>query len=174
MFLGLSISGGLSPEINISGFTSFVSKVFKWILVFVMTVFTSVLGIKQVVTSSLDNVSGRTVRFALSSFVPVVGSALSEAYRTVSGSIALLKSGLGVFVIIAVGLTFLPIIIKCLLWSLALKTGKAEAEVLGLCQSAVLLEGISSVFSVIIAILLCVAAVYIISAAMIFLIGGAV
>ena len=173
MFLGLSVSSGLSPDINLGGFTAFISKAFKWLLAFVMTVFTSVLGIKQVVTNSLDNVSGRTVRFALSSFVPVVGSALSEAYRTVSGSISLLKSGLGVFVIIAVAVTFLPVLIKCLLWSLALKTGKATAEVLGLNQSAVLLGGISSVFSVMIAVILCVAAVYIISAAMVFMIGGA-
>ena len=173
MFLGLSVSGGLSPDINLSGFTSFISKAFKWLLAFVMMIFTSVLGIKQVVTNSLDNVSGRTVRFALSSFVPVVGSALSEAYRTVSGSISLLKSGLGVFVIIAVAVTFLPVLVNCLLWSLALKTGKATAEVLGLGQSAVLLDGISSVFSVIIAVILCVAAVFIISAAMVFMIGGA-
>ena len=172
MFLGISISGGLSPGININGFTSFISKAFKWILAFVMTIFTSVLGIKQVLAGSLDNVSGRTVRFALSSFVPVVGSALSEAYRTVSGSVSLLKSGLGVFVIIAVGVIFLPIIINCLLWSLSLKTGKAAAEVMGLNQSAVLLDGIGSVFSVLIAVLLCIAAVFIISAAMVFLIGG--
>ncbi|WP_407724635.1 stage III sporulation protein AE [Ruminococcus sp. JL13D9] len=172
MFLGISISGGLSPGINLNGFTSFISKAFKWILAFVMTIFTSVLGIKQVLAGSLDNVSGRTVRFALSSFVPVVGSALSEAYRTVSGSVSLLKSGLGVFVVIAVGVTFLPIIINCLLWSLSLKTGKAAAEVMGLNQSAVLLDGIGSVFSVLIAVLLCIAAVFIISAAMIFLIGG--
>ncbi len=173
MFLGLSVSAGLSPEINLSGFTSFISKTFKWLLAFVMTVFTSVLGIKQVVTSSLDNVSGRTVRFALSSFVPVVGSALSEAYRTVSGSVSMLKSGLGVFVIIAVALTFLPIVIRCALWSLALKTGRATAEVTGLPQCAVLLDGVGSVFSVIIAVLLCIASVCIISAAMIFMIGGA-
>lgn len=173
MFLGLSVSGGLSPDINLSGFTSFISKAFKWLLAFVMMIFTSVLGIKQVVTNSLDNVSGRTVRFALSSFVPVVGSALSEAYRTISGSISILKSGLGVFVIIAVAVTFLPVFLNCLLWSLALKTGKAAAEVLGLGQSAVLLDGISSVFSVIIAVILCVAAVFIISAAMVFMIGGA-
>ena len=172
MFLGISISGGLSPGINLNGFTSFISKAFKWILAFVMTVFTSVLGIKQVLAGSLDNVSGRTVRFALSSFVPVVGSALSEAYRTVSGSVSLLKSGLGVFVVIAVGVTFLPIIINCLLWSLSLKTGKAAAEVMGLNQSAVLLDGIGSVFSVLIAVLLSIAAVFIISAAMVFLIGG--
>lgn len=172
MFLGLSISGGISPDINLRGFTSMISKAFKWILAFSMTVFTSVLGIKQFVTNSLDNVSGRTVRFALSSFVPVVGSALSEAYRTVSGSVSVLKSGLGVFVIIAVAVTFLPILIQCFLWVLALGTGKAAAEVMGLSQSAVLLEGIGSVFSVIIAVLLCVMTVYIISAAMIFTIGS--
>lgn len=173
MFLGLSVSGGLSPDIDLSGFTTFISKSFKWLLAFVMTVFTAVLGIKQVVTNSLDNVSGRTVRFALSSFVPVVGNALSEAYKTVSGSISLLKSGLGVFVIIAVAMSFLPILIKCLLWSLALKTGKATAEVFGLRQSAILLDGISSFFSIIIAVLLCVMAVFIISAAMVFMMGGA-
>ncbi len=172
MFLGLSISGGISPNINLKGFTTLISKVFKWFLAFSMTVFTSVLGIKQLVTNSLDNVSGRTVRFALSSFVPVVGSALSEAYRTVSGSVSVLKSGLGVFVILAVAVTFLPIIIQCFLWAVALNTGKATAEVMGLNQSAQLLEGISSVFSVIIAVVLCVMTVYIISAAMVLVIGS--
>lgn len=172
MFLGICVSGGISPDINLRGFTSLISRTFKWILAFVMTVFTSVLGIKQALTGSLDNASTRTVRFALSSFVPVVGSALSEAYRTVSGSVSLLKTGLGVFVILAVALTFMPIIIKCLLWSLTLWVGRATAEVMGLSQSAALLEGIGSVFSVLIAILLCVMTVYIISAAMVFLIGG--
>lgn len=172
MFLGISISGGISPEVNLRGFTTAISKTFKWILAFVMTVYTSVLGIKQVLTNSLDNASGRTLRFALSSFVPVVGSALSEAYRTVSGSVSLLKSGLGVFVIIAVAITFLPVIIKCLLWLLTLWVGKSTAEVMGLGQSASLLEGISSVFSVLIAVLLCVMTVFIISAAMVLVIGG--
>ncbi len=173
MYLGLSIVSAVTPNVNLSGFTSLISRVFKWLLGFSMAVFTAVLGVKQLLSDSIDTVSGRAVKFAVSSFVPVVGGALAEAYKTVQGSISLLKSGTGVFVIIAVAVTFLPVMIQGLLWQLTLFFGKSLSEALGLSGAARLLDGLSSVFSAVISVALCVAAVYIVSTAAVLLSGGA-
>lgn len=172
MFLGLSITSNVSPDINLGGFTNIISKTIKWLLGFGMTIFTAVLTIKQLITSSLDDVSTRAVRFTLNSFIPIVGSALSDAYKTVQGSIGLLKSGVGIFVILSVGVVFLPLILQSLMWILTLWIGKSTAEVLNLTQPSKLLESIGTVFSTLLAIVLCIMSIYIISTAIVLIAGG--
>ena len=171
MFLGLSITSSVSPDINLSGFINMFSKAIKWILGFGMTIFTAVLALKQLITSSLDDVSTRAVRFTLNSFIPIVGSALSDAYKTVLGSVGLLKSGVGFFVILSVAVVFLPVILQSIMWIFTLWIGKSTAEVLGLSQPAKLLEAINVVFSTMLAILLCIMSIYIISTAIVLIAG---
>lgn len=172
LFLGLGLVSHLSPDIRLGGFSAVFAKTARWLLAFVMSVFTTVLAVRQAVTGALDNVSNRAVRFALSSFVPVVGGALSEAYQTVQGSVSVLKSGVGIFVVIALLVTFLPLLLRLLLWVFALWLGKSAAEVLGLSQSAGLLDTLSLVFSTLLSVALCVMAVYIICAALVLVMGG--
>ncbi len=67
-----------------------------------------------------DVTTNPTLRFVISSFVPVVGSALGEALSTVQGCIKVLKGGVGAFGVLAVVFMFLPILIECLLWQMTL------------------------------------------------------
>lgn len=172
MFLGVSVTASVCPETRLSGISSVISKAVKCILGFVMTVFTAVLSFKQLITASVDDVSTRAVRFTLNSFIPIVGSALSDAYKTVQGSVNLLKSGLGIFVIISIAFVFLPIILNSLLWIFTLSAGKLFADTLGINQVKNLLEGVSTVLSTLLAIVLCIMSVYIISTALVLLLGG--
>lgn len=172
MFLGVSVTASVCPDSKLSGISSLISKAVKWLLGFVMTVFTAVLSFKQLITTSVDDVSTRAVRFTLNSFIPIVGSALSDAYKTVQGSVNLLKSGLGIFVIISIAFVFLPIILKSLLWIFTLSASKVIAEVLGINQVKDLLESVGTVLSTLLAIVLCIMSVYIISTALVLLMGG--
>lgn len=167
MFLGIGVVAGVTPNLNLGGLCTTISKVFKWLLGFGMAVFTSVTGMRCLLSDSLDTVGGRAVKFAVSSFVPVVGSALADAYKTVQGSVGLLKSGVGVFVILAVAFTFLPTLLQGLLWLAALWFGKSVAEMLGVSQAARLLDSLATVFSSLTAMLLCVGAVFIIATAVV-------
>ena len=167
MFLGLSITSSVSPSVNLSG-----SKSVKWLLGFAMTIFTAVLTFRQLISVSVDNVSTRAVRFTLNSFIPIVGSALSDAYKVVQGSIGLLKSGIGIIVILSVTIVFMPVILQGVMWMFTLWIGKSTAEVLNLNGPAKLLENISSVFSTLIAVLLCIMSIYILSTAAVIMLGG--
>ena len=172
MFLGLSITSSVSPSVNLSGFMSMISKSVKWLLGFAMTIFTAVLTFRQLISVSVDNVSTRAVRFTLNSFIPIVGSALSDAYKVVQGSIGLLKSGIGIIVILSVTIVFMPVILQGVMWMFTLWIGKSTAEVLNLNGPAKLLENISSVFSTLIAVLLCIMSIYILSTAAVIMLGG--
>lgn len=172
IFLGIAVTAGVSPQARLQGLLTTLSKTVKWSLGLVMTVFTAVLSLRQTAASALDTVAGRTARFALSSFVPVVGGALSEAYRSVQGGLHTLKSGLGIFVILALAFTFLPLVLQVMGWLLCLSLGKAAAEAMDVGGCVRVLEALTTVFSTLIAVLLCVMAVFIIASAAAFTFGG--
>ncbi len=172
MFLGVAVTAGVSPQVRLQGLLAALCKTVKWVMGLVMTVFTAVLSLRQGASAALDSVAGRTARFALSSFVPVVGGALGEAYKSVQGGMHTLKSGLGIFVILALAFTFLPVLLQGMGWALCLSLGKAAAEAMDTGGCVRVLEALGTVFSAFIAVLLCVMAVFIIAAAAAFSIGG--
>lgn len=172
VFLGLSVTSAVSSDNNLQGIIKEISKVIKWIIGFAMTVFSGLLTFKTLITTSADTVSTRAVRFTLSSFIPIVGSALSEAYKTIQGSMCLLKTGLGVFVIISVVVVFLPIIINCLLWIISLNITSGIGDMLGVKGPVSVIKSCSTVLSTLLVIILCVMAIYVISTAIILTMGN--
>lgn len=172
-FLSLGISSSIVPDIKLNSLISFFSKSVKWLMSFVFTLFTSFLTLKSLYANSVDNVSSRAVRYTMSSFVPVVGGALSEAYRTVHGSVGVLKSGIGVFVIISVSVVFLPVIIRLLLWLFTVNICKGFAETSSLHSPVSMLSAVSTVLSLMLSVVFCIIALFIITTALIISIGGA-
>ncbi len=172
VFLGVSVCSAVVPQVRLNSLTDLFAKTIKWILSFSFTIFSALLTFKTLISTSIDSVSTRAVRFTMSSFIPVVGAALSEAYKTVQGSINILKNGLGVFVIFAVTLVFLPIVLRLTLWSFLLSVSKTFSQMLSLDLPGRMLSGISTVISVLLAVLLCIMALFIISTALIITAGG--
>ncbi|MGN0453243.1 MAG: hypothetical protein ACI4GZ_05520 [Ruminococcus sp.] len=171
VFLGVSICSTIVPDFRLGGFTAMFSKGIKWLLSFSFTIFSALLTFKTLISTSVDSVSTRAVRYTMSSFIPVVGAALSEAYKTVQGSINILKNGVGVFVIFAVCAVFLSVIVKLLLWIISVSVCKNFAEMISLSLPAEMLSGVSTVLSVLLAVILCIMALFIISTALIITAG---
>lgn len=172
VFLGVSLCTTIVPGLKLDSLTDLFSKTIKWLLSFSFTIFSALLTFRTLITTSIDNVSTRAVRFTMSSFIPVVGAALSEAYKTVQGSVMILKNGIGVFVIMAIGIVFLPIVLRLFLWSFALSLCRTISEILGVSVPGRLLKSLSTVLSVLLAVVLCVMALFIISTALIITVGG--
>lgn len=171
-FLTLGISSSIVPDIKLSGLVNFFSKTIKWLMSFIFTLFTALLTLKSLYSSSVDNISSRALRYTMSSFVPVVGGALSEAYRTVHGSVGVLKSGVGVFVIIAIVTVFIPVIIRLLVWLFTVNMCKSFAETTNLNSPMSMLTSISTVLSLLLSVIFCIIALFIITTALIMTIGG--
>ncbi len=171
-FLGMSVVSGISQKVNLSGFCELINKVVKWVLTFTMSVFTAILTMQSIITSSADSAGTKATRFAISSFVPLVGGALSEAYQTVRGCMSMLKSGVGVFAILATGTIYIPALTSCVLWLIAINIAIALAGVFDMGQIIKLLKCVTIVINVLIAILLCCMLIFIVSSAIMLMIGG--
>ncbi len=172
MLLGITVISSLCEKIKLNGIIGFVHSAFKWIISFMMSLFVSVLSFHSFIGTAADNAGIKAAKFAISSFVPVVGGALSDAFLTVQSSLKLLKSGVGVFAIIGTAALYLPAIIKCIIWLLTISAGLAVAEIFSLGVPCSLLQGVKKVVTLMLVLLLCCMTVVIISTAVLLIMGG--
>lgn len=172
IYLGFCVSSSITDRVNLRSLCQMLSKVIKWLISFVMTVFSALMTIRGMITTAYDSVTARAVRFTMSSFIPIVGAALSESYKTIQGSINLLRTGAGVFVILAICVVFLPTVIRCLVWLLSVNLCKSIGEIIGVTTELNILSSVSSVISTVFAITVCIMSVFVISTALLITLGG--
>ena len=124
----LQFVSNISPDYKIKNLTKLLKQAALWIQGIVMTVFIAVITLRSIAAKTLDQVTIKTAKFAVDTFVPVVGKCLSDAISTVAGYSLLLKSaisGLGLIVLIVIVL--LPIV-KLLIMAFMYKMAAALIE----------------------------------------------
>lgn len=166
-YLAVSISGAVSPIIKKSGIAEMIKKLAFWIMAFISTVFVGILGIQTAVNASADTLAAKTAKFIIGSSVPVAGGVLSEALGTVTASMGLLKSSVGIYGAAACVLTFLPLITELLIWRAVLLICAGISELFSLPEISGLLKAVDSMMSVLIGIILLVGAMFVISLALV-------
>lgn len=114
--IGFSLNGSL----NFSRFINSVNRFISFALGIVSSVFAAVLSIKGIYSAAADSAASKTVRFAISTLIPVIGSSLSDAYSTFIGSINILKGSVAIIGIIAVVLVNLPVLTEIFLFNTTL------------------------------------------------------
>lgn len=172
ILLGITVISSLCSKVKLGGIINLVHTAFKWVISFMMSIFVSVLSLQTLIGSAADNTGIKAAKFAISSFVPVIGGALSDAFLTVQGSLKLLKSGVGVFAIIGTAALYLPAILKCVIWMFTISCCAAVAEVFSLGVPLSLLNGVKKVVTLMLVLLLCCMTVMIISTAILLTLGG--
>lgn len=171
MLLGISIISSISSRLKLESLCEVIYKFIKLVLKFAASIFTGILTLQSIVTTSADNIGTSTIKFAIDSCVPIVGGALSDAFSTVQGCVKLLKSGAGAFGIIAGGVIFLPIVVECSVWILFLNLCASIGDVFELKKISSLVKSIGNVMSITLAALLCVMMILIVSTVLILIIG---
>ncbi len=93
----LAITNNLSEKFHLSRLASLLKQGCIAALGLVLTVFTGIMAIQGVTASTIDGVSVRTAKFAVDSFVPIVGGLLSDTVDTIMGCSLLVKNAVGAF-----------------------------------------------------------------------------
>ncbi|MBQ0125541.1 MAG: hypothetical protein KBS59_04365, partial [Clostridiales bacterium] len=94
--LCISLSSALCGSVDLSFVAAAIKKLLAYILLFLGTVMSCVLLFQRVITKSADTALLRGLKFSAGTFVPFVGSAIGDAMATVSGSVGVLRSTLGI------------------------------------------------------------------------------
>ena len=130
-FLSIGICAGLRSELNLKSLLAFMKKYITTGISVCAAAFVSVLSIKTAVAARADAIGLRSIRFAINSVVPVIGSAISEGLLSIQSYSSLIRSSVGVVGIIAVVLVFLPAIIEVVFWRFFLLLSSIISDVFG-------------------------------------------
>lgn len=166
-YLGIGVVGSASELTSTARLGEAIKKAAIWILSFALTLFLGLLTIQTSVNAAADNLGVRAARFMIGSFVPVAGGALSESLTTLLGSLKLLKSSVGMFGVLAIAVSVIPVIAELLCWRLVLFLLDAAAELFGTNLKTDVIKAADSVLAVLIGVLLFSGALFIISLAIV-------
>lgn len=163
IYMALCLIGAASQEIGMEGISKAVKKVVTVALTFFLTVFVGLLSVQGTIAASADTVTLKTAKFAVSTFLPVVGGAIGDALNSIQGCVGVIRSTVGGFGIVAIAAAFLPSVITLLLMQLSLTIAGAVGEALGVDRVSSLMRTASSVLSLLLGILLVFAVIFIVS-----------
>ena len=107
----LSIISKISDRVQIGKLSKYFKSTTVWILGVTLTLFVGILSLEGTLSSSVDGITAKTAKVAVSNFIPVVGKILGDAVDTVIGCSNILKNAVGIVgVIIVIGICIVPII----------------------------------------------------------------
>lgn len=107
----LSIVSKISNKVQIDKISSFLKTGVLWFLGIVLTLFVGVISLEGTLSSSIDGITAKTAKAAVSSMIPIVGKILGDAVDTVLGCGVVLKNAVGmVGVIVIIGICIVPIL----------------------------------------------------------------
>lgn len=101
-YMALMISSSAVGDNGLSMVGDTIKQIMTLVLKFAVIGFTAYLSLTGVVSGSADSASVRAAKLTISTAVPVVGSLIADASETLLVSAGLLRSGIGVFGMLAV------------------------------------------------------------------------
>ena len=156
----LAVAGNISDKVQLSGFCKVVKSISKWLMAAIITIFTGISAIYGFSSPALDAVSGKAVKFAVGSLVPVVGTFLSDTL--VSGT-RLMKNAVGTSGIIVMCVICVLPILKIGVIQLMLKLTSSIAEPLTDKRVSSMLWEVSESVTTIFAVVVMVAVLFMIN-----------
>ena len=149
----ISIVSKISERIQIEKIAKFMKSTIVWFLGIILTAFVGVLSLEGTLTASVDGITAKTAKAAVSSLIPVVGKILGDGVDTVLGCGVVLKNAVGmVGVIIVIGICAIPII-KLATFGIMYSLLSAVTEPIADGKIVKLLEEFGGVFKLLLAIL---------------------
>lgn len=158
----LGVVSQISDKIQIGKIAKYFKTSTIWIMGVTLTLFVGVLSLEGTLSSTVDGITAKTVKAAVSNLIPIVGKVLGDTIDTVMGSAVILKNAVGlVGIITIISICILPII-KLILLSLTYTVATALSEPIADGKIVKLLEQFGDTFKLLLAILFVVAVMFLI------------
>lgn len=158
----LAIVNNFSDKVHVSRLSKFINSTVIWILGIILTVFVCVLSVEGTLSSSVDGLTAKTAKAAVSNFIPVVGKVMGDTVDSVIGCANLLKNAVGsIGVAILIGIVASPIIKITIMWWL-IKILGALCETIADEKIVKLFDSLADSYKVLFGILISVSVMFII------------
>lgn len=149
----LAVCDALTGRAALKPLGNLIKRTFTLGISFLMLLLSFLLGLQTTLAAGSDTLALRTVRFAAGSFLPVVGGSVSEAMKTVAGSISYLRTLAGSGGILVLFLFFLPTFLTVLTTRIVFLLCGALAELLEAKSEGRVLSELASVYGFFLAVI---------------------
>jgi len=105
---GFCAAGSIGNYDTAYSLSAFFRKISNFLTVFSMTFLVFVMAIQSTLASAADTLGMKTVKFAASSFIPLVGGAVSETLNAVGAGFTYVKNTCGAVSVVVIVLLLLP------------------------------------------------------------------
>lgn len=162
----LSVVNSMTARFHVTRLIEMCRQVVKWGMGILMTIYIGMLGLQGFNSAFADGIAGRTVKYAICNFIPLVGGVLAESTEAVLGSVMLIKNAVGLAGVIAIVTLCAAPLVNILVMSIVYKLSASICEPATDKRVVSLLSDLSSCISLSFSILLMVSVMFILSVAM--------
>lgn len=170
--LALTASQALDP--NLGNITAALKNIVTTVLGFVMTLFLGIIGLQTIVGRTAEGLAVKAGKYAVSSFVPIIGYSLSESYKAVSLSLSAIRTTVGALGVIILFLFALTPIVTALVYKSSLVFCGWICRLMGADRLSGLMYGLGDVFSFLSTVLIFFMLMLTVATGMLILLGGTV
>ena len=158
----LGVVSKISDRVQVDKLSKFFKTSVVWVLGVVLTLFVGIVSVEGTLSSTVDGVTAKTAKAAVSSFIPVVGKILGDAVDTVTGCSSILKNATGIVgIIILIGIAIMPVIKLTILMAIYY-LGAALCQPIADSKIISLLEQMGDTFKTLLAIMCSISVMFII------------
>ena len=163
----LGIISKISDQAQVGKLSKFLNSSMVWILGTVLTLFVSVTSLEGGLTASVDGVTAKAAKTAISSVVPVVGSILGDAVNTIMGCSNIIKNAVGVVGILVIIAICIRPIIQLAALTITYYLGAALCEPIADQKVVGIMEQMGGTFKIFLAVLFALTVLLIIGIAIV-------
>ena len=169
----LGIVSKISDKIQVGRLAKQIKSSTIWIIGIILTIFVTVVSVNGNLSSSVDAVTAKTAKAAVSNLIPVVGKILGDAVDSVIGCSNILKNAIGIIgVVVVIAISIMPIV-KLLLLMGIYYLGAAICEPIADTKIVQLLDQMGDTFKVLLALVCSMSVMIIIGTTLIIKISNA-
>ena len=107
----IGIISNISDNIQMTRLAKYMKSTIIWILCIMLTIFTCILSMESSLGQGVDNVTSKTTKTAVSTFVPIVGKILGDTVDSVLSCTGVLKNAIGTIGIVgAISIAISPLL----------------------------------------------------------------
>jgi stage III sporulation protein AE len=144
--VSIAFIANFTSKISLKEVGVFIRQITLWLMGIFLTLFVGVLSLQGSLGYSIDNMTAKTAKLAISSSIPFAGKYIADASETILGYTLLLRNSAGVFVMIVIaGMALIPIV-RMIAWCLFFKVLTVVSYTLPDKRFAGLLDDIGGVF----------------------------
>ena len=127
--MSLTLIGSIGGNASYGVICKNVRNAYMSLLGFVTMILTAALSFGSLVSSAADSAAARTVKYAISNALPIIGGTVNSVYGALSASISVIKSTVGVSSVVALAVITLPVLARLIFIRVSLNVCSCFAEI---------------------------------------------